>query len=298
MKKRRWGKKYKDNRDWKKENKKYVNRGEFYINPIFLDNWLDETKEMNYGKVGQPYFYPNSLIIFLAMLYAKGFAYRELKGILRGLSKRLHNFPVISFSQIRKRIIKLSLSFSAKKKNLKVGADGTGMKVSNRGDWIREKWDERRGWVKVVIIGDTESNIVDIRIGNEKLNENASGRGMLRNNYGNIDTYMGDGLYDMQKNFALCKKLGVEPVIKIRKNAIIKANGCMARKDQVLEYKELGYKKWVKTKGYGFRWVATEGIFSSIKRMFGETLRSHKTRNLYHEAKLKFWAYQKIKDLA
>jgi len=298
VKKKRWGKKYEDNRNWKKENQKYINRGEFYINPVFLDNWLSEIKEMNHGKVGQPYFYPDSLVTFLIMLYAKGFVYRELHGILKGLSKKLHNFPVISFSQIRKRIIKLPLSFSTKKRNLKVGADGTGMKLSNRGEWIREKWDKRRGWVKVVIMGDTDSNIVDIRIGNEKLSENASGRGMLRNNKKNIDTYMGDGLYDSQENFALCKKLGVTPVIKIRKNASTNANGCMARKNQVLEYKEMGYKKWAKTKGYGFRWVATEGIFSSTKRMFGESLRSHKTQNIYHEAKLKFWAYQKIKDLA
>lgn len=296
--KKRWGKKYVDKRNWKKENEKYVIRGEFYINPVFLDRWIEETKNMNHGKVGQPYFYPDSMIEFCGMFYAKGFNYRECKGILKGLSKQLHNFPVISFSQIRRRIRKLPLSFKAKKNNLKVGSDGTGIKVSNGGDWIREKWDKRRGWVKVVIMGDTEGNIVDIRIGNEDLDENASGRGMLRKNQKNVEKYMGDGLYDAQKNFALCENLGVEPVIKIRKNASTDANGCMARKKQVLEYKELGYKKWAKQKGYGFRWPATEGIISATKRMFGESLRSHKTRNMYHEARLKFWAYQKIKDLA
>lgn len=297
-KRKRWGKKHEDKRDWKKENEKYVIRGEFYINPAFLDGWINEVREMNYRKVGQPYFYPNSMIEFSGMFYAKGFAYREIRGILRGLSKRLHNFPIISFSQIRKRLKNLPLSFKTKRKNLKAGVDGSGMKVSNRGEWIREKWDKRRGWIKVVIMGDTEGNIIDIRIGNENLDENASGRGMLRANQKDIDTYLGDGLHDARDNFRLCNQLGIEPVIKIRKNASTKSNGCMARKEQVLEYKKLGYKKWAKKKGYGFRWVATEGIFSSTKRMFGEAVRSHKIRNMYHEARLKFWAYQQLKDLA
>lgn len=298
MKRKRWGKKYVDRRNWKEENEKYVKRGEFYINPVFLDNWIKEVEEMNQGKIGQPYFYPTSMIEFCAMFYAKGFDYRECRGILKGLSKQLHNFPVISFSQIRRRIRKLPLPFKAKKKGLKAGSDGTGMKIGNRGEWIREKWNKRRGWVKVVIMGDKEGNIVDIRIGNEDINENFSGRGMLRKNRKYINEYMGDGLYDAQDNFALCEQLGIGPVIKIRKNASTKSYGCMARKKQVLEYKDLGYEKWAKQKGYGFRWPATEGIFSSTKRMFGESLRSHKTRNMYHEARLKFWAYQRLKDLA
>jgi len=71
----------------------------------------------------------------------------------------------------------------------------------------------------------------------------------------------------------------------------------MARKQEVVNYKKLGYKKWAKDKEYGKRWVATEGVFSVTKRMFGETVRSHKTRNMYHEVKLKFWTYQKVRDI-
>ncbi len=52
MKRKRWGKKHKDNRDWKEYNEKLVKRGEFYMNPRFLDNWLDEIGKMNRKKVG------------------------------------------------------------------------------------------------------------------------------------------------------------------------------------------------------------------------------------------------------
>ena len=45
--KKRWGKKFEDKRDWKTYNKHLIKRGEYYINPRFLDNWLDEIKELN-----------------------------------------------------------------------------------------------------------------------------------------------------------------------------------------------------------------------------------------------------------
>lgn len=295
--KKKQKKKYEDKRDWKTYNQKLINRGEYYINPTFLDNWLTEIKGMNSGKVGQPYFYPRSLIEFLAFFYAKNFDYRALEGITKAISKKLGPFPVICFSQIRRRIIKLDLKFSPKKSNLVVGVDGTGFKVSNRGEWIRQAWNIRRGWIKIVIMGDTEGNIVDVRIGNENLDENASGRGMLRQNHKNIDKYMGDGLHDTKDNFNLLDHLGIKPVIKIRKNASTHSRGCLARRKAVLEYKKLGYKKWAKENEYGKRWLATEGIYSNIKRMFGETVKATKKRNMHHEARLKFWVYQQLKDL-
>ena len=295
-KNKRWGKKYKDNRNWKIYNAQLIKRGEYYINPQFLDTWNKEIKEMNKGKVGQPFLYPTSLIIFLAVLSAKGFDFRSLEGIVRVFSKKFFNFPVISYSQIRRRIRKLSKEFLAKGKNLIIGSDGTGLKVTNRGEWIRHKWKIKRGWVKVVILGDTEGNIVDIRIGDEETDENISARDMILANHEEINRFLGDGLYDTKENFRLLDQLGIEPVIKIRKNASENAGGCTPRKKQVKEYKKKGYKKWAKKKKYGYRWPATEGIFSAVKRINGEVLRAHTKNGLYDEAQLKFWAYQYIKD--
>lgn len=295
VKTKRWGKKHEDKRIWKEYTERLIKRGEYYINPRFLETWIDEIKELNLGKVGQPYLYPASMIEFLAILKAKGFDYRALEGITRALSKRLGNFPVISFSQIRRRIKQLNFRFKPKSNHLITGTDGSGLKVSNRGEWIRQKWAVRRGWVKVVILGDIKGNIVDIRVGNEDLNENKASRGMLRKNAKNIGKNLADGLHDCEDNFNLYDKLGIEPGIKIRKNA--DPGGMAARPYAVQEYQKKGYKKWAEDKGYGFRWVATEGIFSAVKRIFGETLKNHKKRNLYHEAKLKFWAHQTIKDV-
>ncbi|MBE0525245.1 MAG: hypothetical protein IBX40_13085 [Methanosarcinales archaeon] len=62
-------------------------------------------------------------------------------------------------------------------------------------------------------------------------------------------------------------------------------------------YQQLGYRGWAKHKGYGMRWPATEGIISAGKRIFGESVKSHKKRNMYQEAKLMFWAYQQLRGV-
>ena len=294
MKRKRWGTKHEDKRDWKQYNETLVQRGEFYLNPRFLDTWLKEIKEMNQGKIGQPYIYPNSLIVFLSVLWSKGFDLRALQGIVRVLSRKLGPFPVISFSQIRRRILNLPMTFRKRSQSLVASCDGSGMKAGNRGEWIRQKWKVQRGWIKVVIMGNTDGDIVDIRIGNEELDERRAARGMIRKNQGQIEKMLLDGWHDCHETFDLCDRLGIEPGIKIRKNA--KVTGVGPRPREVRRFKKLGYKMWAKEKGYGYRWPASEGIFSAVKRMFGEGVRSHRTRNMYHEAGLKFWVYQQIRD--
>jgi len=291
----RWGKKHVDTRDWKSYNEHLIRRGEYFINPTFLDTWVQELEDMNIGKVGQPFQCPNSMIEFLTIMKCKGFDYRSLEGILRGFSKMLGGFPVISFCQIRRRIIKLSPTFSTNDEDLVVGVDGSGMKVTNRGDWIRYKWKVKRGWIKVVILGDIKGNIIDLRIGNENLDERAAGRGMIRKNRKNIKKVLGDGLHDCENTFNLCEKLNVQTGIKIRKNAVAKGLGRRPR--EVRSYQELGYDEWANQNEYGLRWPATEGIFSAVKRIFGESVMSHKKRFMYHEVRLKFWSYQQLRGV-
>ncbi|MBU0977586.1 MAG: hypothetical protein KKD18_04165, partial [Nanoarchaeota archaeon] len=54
-------------------------------------------------------------------------------------------------------------------------------------------------------------------------------------------------------------------------------------------------------KQYGRRWTGTEGIFSAVKRIYGERVRSHLVDQMCQmcaEAHRKFWAYQIIKRYA
>jgi len=296
---KRWGKKHEDKRDWKKYNEELVMRGYFYINPRFLETWNEEIKKMNAGKVGQPYLYPNSMIEFLAVLSPK-YDVRASEGIMHALSKMYYQFPVISYSQINRRINALDVSFPVENNNIVfddvVGCDGTGIKVSNRGEWIRQKWKIRRGWIKVVILGNKKGRVVDVVVGTEELNENDAFESMLYIHHESIGTALGDGWFDTIANFNLCRELEIVPILKISENASGNANGSMTRAKYVQEYQKIGYQKWREKYGYGYRWVCTEGIFSAVKRMEGEYVRATKEENMLHEAKMKFWIYNKIRD--
>ena len=174
MQKQKRGKKqYKDTRDWPAYNQQLINRGIFYLHPRFLSTWRQEIEQMNAGKEGNPYLYPPSLIEFLAILHTKAFDYRALQGMLSVLAKQHFNFPVISYTQICRRINQLDARFPLRDKEFDGAIDGTGIKVTNRGEWMNKIWSDtpRRGWIKVTILGDTKGNIVDVRICNSKQDE-------------------------------------------------------------------------------------------------------------------------------
>jgi hypothetical protein len=285
-------------RNWPEYNQKLVKRGEYYINPRFLESWNVEVKQMNAGKVGNPYFYPKSMIEFLAILHCKSNDYRTCEGILAAISKNYKfEFPVISYTQICRRVNVLEINFEINEKNLIVAGDGSGEKSTKRGGWMREKWKVRKGWIKVVILGTPDGKIIDIRVGTEDLDERSSVRGMIRKNHSKINKIILDGLHDCRKTFDLCEKYKIETAIKIRKNAQTKSKGSPRRRKEVLIYKSMSHKEWVKEKGYGFRWPASEGIFSRQKTIFGEYVAAKKKRNMYHEVKLKFWAVNRLNKI-
>ena len=245
---------------------------------------------MNAGKIGQPYLYPNSMIETLAILHCKSFDYRALEGLMLGLSKGYKlEFPVIDYSTICRRVNALNITFPVENENIAfndiVGCDGTGIKVSNRGEWMRQKWKIRRGWIKVTMLANKKGKIIDVIVGTETMKENFAFRKMLKIHHKSINIVYGDGAYDTKENFELCRQLKINPVFKIRENASNNANGSMFRKSFVEEYKNLGYEKWSKKNKYGNRWLCTEVIFSAVKRINGEYVRATKKENCYMKLK-------------
>lgn len=59
--------------------------------------------------------------------------------------------------------------------SLVIVIDNSGIKVANRGEWIRHKWKVRKGWIKVHVTVDVETRemvsmkITDESIGDEKM---------------------------------------------------------------------------------------------------------------------------------
>jgi hypothetical protein len=78
----------------------------------------------------------------------------------------------------------------------------------------------------------------------------------------------------------------VEPVIRARRNSVPRSRGCHARKRAVEEVLRLGREGWSRAHGYGMRWAA-EGLFSALKRIFGEHVMARKFANAARELLLK-----------
>jgi Transposase DDE domain. len=165
--------------------------------------------------------------------------------------------------------------------------DSTGIKVSNRGEWIKEKWNgsKRKGFIKFHIAIDTRTGkILSIDVTRENVSDGAKAIPLIESaskRVDNISKSLMDGAYDRRSIFNYLSKNNIEPVIRVRKNSSSKARGSIARKLAVIEQLS-DYDRWRKNHGYGDRW-RVESSISSFKRMFGEYVTSTKWKYMVNE---------------
>ena len=147
-------------RNWREYNNKLVKRGEFYLLADFIAYWNEELEEMNKNKRGSPFEYPQSFIDFAALLKISfNQPYRQLKGIIKRLSAYIPGLKSADYTTLWRRIratefeLKQLASTESESEDEPEGViaaiDATGMRVTNRGEWMREKWKKKRGWIKV-----------------------------------------------------------------------------------------------------------------------------------------------------
>ena len=287
-------KKYPSKEGWKKYNERLVQRGELYLNLSFVKTWSEELECMNEGKRGSPYEYPDSLMQFCAVFYHFfHLPYRQLEGVLRGLSRFIPDLKAPDYSTPNRRFSKLEIDLPSRDphKPLIIAVDSSGIKVTNRGEWMRLKHKgERKGWIKVHIVVDVESKeLLAVEVTDECVGDSKMFKSLLEK-IENIEDVLADGAYDTNDNFNYMDGRGVGPPgIKVRANAVIDDES-PARAEAVKERKKLGYKKWKEEHGYGRRW-ASEGVFSCVKRVFGESVRATTVEGMMQEVKMKFLLY-------
>jgi hypothetical protein len=299
MKTRRWGNTFIDQRSWSKYNEQLVKRGEFFLELDFIERWEQELQQMNLRKVGAPYQFPNSLIELQAVWHAKSIPCRMIEGMTRRLVEfgKVPNYN--DYTTANRRINKLAYQLVVPNgNNLTIFSDGTGLQVVESGEYLREKYGKKnRRWVQVVILGDSETKEpVSFEVNLIQESELDSAKRQLAEfiNKKTVSYFGGDGSYDEIAlwNWLVYNK--IEPIIKPDRNAII-PSGSRERDKNTSERNDLGYDLWAREHGYGDRWPATEGIFSAVKRIFGEQIHARSERGIIQEAKIKFWAYQRIK---
>jgi transposase len=284
-----------------------VERGRILFDLGFAASWKKELKSMNRRKVGRPFNFPDTYIEFLGFIKVGFHApYRMVEGAVEALSEYISFIKDICFSQIRKRIVRL---MKGKKPSDIIGetessdepitaiVDSTGLTTTTMGAYIEDKWKkEKRKFLKLHILADKKTGkIKGFRVTSEHTGDSKKFVPLVKeaSKKGKIAKVYGDSAYDARKNFNLLDELEIEPAIKIRKNATTKSLGCQLRKQESLLVKRIGFDGWKKLKDYGKRWIA-EIVFSSFKRVLGETLRSRKFLCQKAEASLKVILYNRF----
>ena len=299
---KRWGKKREDKRNWSKYNEELVVRGMFLLDVEWVESWGDELEEMNKGKRGRPFEFPNSLIEHQAV-WNQWVGVRQVEGITRQLVAvaKLPDFN--DYSTINRRIKNIEPCFELPKHGFcSASSDGSGFKMHNAGEYRTTKYGEKkRRWIKVVITANPlTKDLLDLEVSMEGEGESEPDIAMQHLNtlysFGiTVDKFWGDGAFDVLDLFNLLEAHDTESAIPPRDNASKNANGSMRRVREVFEYQTKTWDEWATEKQYGKRWLGTEGIFSSVKGVFGEHTRAKTVETACREAARKFWAYEKMR---
>jgi hypothetical protein len=266
---------------------------------------------MNKDKVGEPFHYPNTFLLLLG--YAKAYfhlPYRQTEGIAQGHAKwKVPSIP--DYTTINRRINRLDIKIKdtdSKNKEFKdeyivITIDSTGIKVTNRGQWMKEKWNVRmKGYLKIHIAVDVKTKkILSMKVTDEHVHDSKELPELVDNIIKSDDmtttTTIGklfaDGAYEGNEIFRYLGDNGILPCIKIRKNARVRwKKGNILRNLSVLAQRN-DLQKWKDSVSYGQRWIA-ETVFSCIKRTFGEYVYSVKFKNMIQEMMLKASLYNKM----
>ncbi len=298
--------------NWPVYNQSLVRRGEILLGFDVINNWDTELKEMNKDKVGEPFHYPNTFLLLLG--YAKAYfhlPYRQTEGIAQGHAKgKVPSIP--DFTTINRRINKLDINIKeGNNKNkefedeyIVIAIDSTGIKVTNRGQWMRDKWNvkNKKGYLKIhVAVNVKTKKILSMQVTDEHVHDGKALPELIENiiksdNMVSIGKLFGDGAYDNNDIFRYLSDNGILPCIKVRKNSRVRwKKGNILRNLSVLAQRN-DLQKWKDSVSDGKRWIV-ETVFSCIKRMFGEYVYSIKLKNMIQEMMLKASLYNKFISL-
>jgi hypothetical protein len=288
-------------RDWRRVNEGLVKRGEILLDLRILDSWDSELERMNAGKEGGRYVYPEIFVRLLGYMHLLfHLPYRQTEGFMKALRRFDARIHVPDYSTIDRRVNRLGVRLDTEDygNDLVIAVDASGVKVSNRGDWMRRRWRTRRGYLKIHIAVDVKRKkilaleVTDEKVGDERLLqplvEEASRKGKIAKT-------IGDGAYDTKSNFRYLDEHEIEPVIKVRRDASNRAGGCVLRKLVAQEYLS-DPEAWKRRHSYGQRWMV-ESVFSTFKRTFGEYVSAKTMHNMTNEIMLKASLYNLLTGL-
>src|SRR6476646_3453090 len=282
--------------NWSFYIKSLVRRGEVILDFDVIDSWYNELNSMNNGKRGAQYHYPDSFIQLLGYMRVYfHLPYRQAEGVVMAYAgNKVPSIP--NYSTINRRVNTQDIIINERHEtdddDIVIALDSTGIKVANRGEWIRHKWHVRRGYLKIhVAVNIKNKKIISLEVTSEEVHDGMMLRKLIDNASANnnVKGALADGMYDSNKNFRYLSKNHIKPGIKTRSNSKVKTGNWQARNRSVMR-QQTNLKRWKHSVSYGQRWMA-ETVFSSIKRTFGEYVTARKFQNMAKEMLLKASLY-------
>lgn len=278
--------------NWRSYNESLVRRGEVMLDFDVIDGWQGELEKMNEGKEGASFRYPESFVQLLGYMRAYfHLPYRQTEGVVKAHARKVPSIP--DYSTINRRVNKLDIRINEKVGNdIIIALDSTGIKVANRGEWMRHKWHVHRGYLKIHVAVDIrKKKVISLEVTSEEVHDGKVLKKLVKNASENNDVsrVLADGAYDSKENFWYLDDNNIEAAIKVKKNSSGKAHGCYPRKLAVLQQLS-DFDRWKRSVSYGHRWIA-ESVFSAMKRMFGEYVTARKSQNMVKEMFLKASLY-------
>ena len=229
---------------------------------------------------------------------------------MKATGKNLPSHP--SYSQINRRINNPDIDNSRNSEldddDLIMAVDITSIKVTNRGQWMYNKWNvknKKKGYLKIHVAVNIKTKeilaleVTDERVHDGKVMDKLIKHVLKSNNNGSaikIKSVLADGAYDSNENFKCLEENKIQPGIKVRKNSIISSKNAGSRNKEVRSQTK-DFPRWKKKRKYGKRWVA-ETAFSSIKRTYGEHVSATRFQNMVNEMVTKVSLYNLFTGLA
>jgi hypothetical protein len=134
--------------------------------------------------------------------------YRQTQGVVIAHANKVPCIP--DYSTISRRINRLEIKINEKLGNdIVIALDSsTGIKVANRGEWMRHKWHIRKGYLKIHVVAvdiKKKKRILSLEVTSEEVHDD--GKMLLKmlvdsaseNNH--VKCILADGMYDSNKNF-------------------------------------------------------------------------------------------------
>jgi len=143
--------------------------GEILIDDVVINTLNSQLKDINKGKIGAPYQYPDLIIKTLYLLRAYyGISYRGLETIIMEISKYIGGLKNPDHSTIHKRLKQLSAENKKlslyKDKNLTIIVDSNSANILRSKDWRIRLWKVKKVYRRVFFKIDIKKHIIFIEL--------------------------------------------------------------------------------------------------------------------------------------